>query len=517
MQTSIEEISSKIYREIAQNFPVVSASDEFFYFPQVLEPDLDWMVWDRFSPEFIAEFSAKLSVWENEIDTLILQFNHGEPRLEAQSRLLKKITRTLREQLSDIRVWESQPSFYLSIICIGLAEAIEHGRYQAGKRVDTLPEFIEQAGKNLINVSISFQELGLEMIKDTRDYLVLLLKEFPGLSKALDALDRFCSKLKTITPHSDFRLSDEKISRVIEKHINCGIQEDEVRDILENEIDDMNLALAKAAKYLKQDTWQEAYTNIALPEMGCDGLVGLYHDEVECLGLHFLNYGLVSKERYQANSVSVLPVPTYLSAIRAASSYSIKPGHPPSGGVFYVINAHDPKEQKKVYNREYRILSAHETWPGHHLLDINRWELVSPVLRPVEQPIFYEGWACFAEEMLKMSGYIKNMEDVLIVAKRRLWRAIRGKVDLGLQTGTLTMDSAATLLVQTGVNRKQAESSARKYLLNPGYQLCYTIGLRQFLTLYDRYGNNDLAGFSQIVLQQGEICFEDLERILKLN
>jgi len=101
------------------------------------------------------------------------------------------------------------------------------------------------------------------------------------------------------------------------------------------------------------------------------------------------------------------------------------------------------------------------------------------------------------------------------VTKRRLWRAIRGKVDLGLQTGTMTMAEAVSHLTRTGMTHEQGRASARKYLLNPGYQLCYTLGLRNFLSLFDRYGKNNLVKFARIVLSQGEICFNDLERVLQ--
>ena len=79
------------------------------------------------------------------------------------------------------------------------------------------------------------------------------------------------------------------------------------------------------------------------------------------------------------------------------------------------------------------------------------------------------------------------------------------------------MEKAAVQLAQTGMPVEQAQSSAWKYLLNPGYQLCYTLGLRHFLTLYDRYGSNDLTRFSQTVLNHGEVCFEDLEEILQIK
>jgi uncharacterized protein (DUF885 family) len=48
-----------------------------------------------------------------------------------------------------------------------------------------------------------------------------------------------------------------------------------------------------------------------------------------------------------------------------------------------------------------------------------------------EHAFFYEGWACFAEEMLEMTDSISDPGDRLMVAKRRLWRAIRGTVIWG--------------------------------------------------------------------------------------
>lgn len=62
---------------------------------------------------------------------------------------------------------------------------------------------------------------------------------------------------------------------------------------------------------------------------------------------------------------------------------------------------------------------------------------------------------------------------------------------------------------------EQAMSSVRKYTLNPGYQLCYTLGLRRFLDLFHRYGDENLQNFVPTVLGQGEIDFADLEKILR--
>jgi len=167
------------------------------------------------------------------------------------------------------------------------------------------------------------------------------------------------------------------------------------------------------------------------------------------------------------------------------------------------------------YLREYRMTCAHETYPGHHLLDVSRWSLTRACRRAVEQPIFYEGWACFAEELMRLTGYFSEPGDQLLLAKRRLQRAMRGKVDIGLQTGTMNISTATRYLKETGISTEQAMSSVRKYTLNPGYQLCYTLGLRRFLDLFERYGRDNLQNFVQTVLAQGEIHFTDLEKTLQ--
>ncbi|WP_084681185.1 DUF885 family protein [Desulfospira joergensenii] len=515
LKNSAEDIGLQIHEAIARNFPIASASDEFFYFPQVKAREPDWGTWDRFSPEFISGFVKRLSSWEGELDGLSTDSPLLIPGENLEIRVLKNRVQTLGEQLDIIRTWETQPSFYLTLTCLGLSNALESGRSEAGQRARALPQFLDQAARNLKDVPELYRDLAMEMIPDTRDYLYMLLPELPELSPSLEALDRFGECLKNLKVRPGFILPREKLDRIIDTHINSGMGIQEVNGELDLEIQAVNRGLKKEARKMGMKDWQEGYESIPLPKAGEEGLLGIFRDEVQNLGLHCRSSGLVSDRIFQANPVRVMPVPGYLSAVRAASSYSISPGHPPSGGVFYVIDAHDPDEAKRGYNREYRILAAHETWPGHHLLDISRWNLASPVLRALEQPIFYEGWACFAEELLWLTDYTQEPRDRLMLLKRRLWRAVRGKVDLGLQTGAMETDEAAEYLTRTGMGRSQARSSARKYLLNPGYQLCYTLGLRRFLSLFDRYGENDPIQFSRNILSRGEIGFKELESLLK--
>jgi len=518
---SVEVICREMFGELAENFPVSCASDEFYYFPQVKHPKPDWSVWDRFSPGTIAEFTRRLSAWEERFDRLLPA--EYDPGILAEISLYRKVARTLREQLSEVRTWQTQPTLYLTLISMGLAEALEDEDPGAKHdRAGTVADFLDDVGHAMTDVPILFLGLGQQMVSDTRNYLAYLSQELPELKPAFDALERFKERLLRVSTRNDFLLSRELLERIYSFHLDCEMGIDEVGYTLDEEIRETEAVLEKEADSLSDGagpgpencTWSEVLRDIPIPAFGEDGIVGFYRDEVDRLAAHCLNQGWVSEEFIASCPVRVAPTPPSITAIRAASSYSIPAKHPPAGGVFYVINTNVSDVSYRENYREYRMLCAHETYPGHHLLDASRWSMNNPFLRTVEQPLFYEGWACFSEKLMKVTGYYTDPADSLLLAKRRLWHAVRGKVDIGLQTGTMDIHAAADYLTKSGISAKRAGDAARRYPLNPGYQQCYTIGERRFRKLYEKYDKNDLQRFVTTVLSGGEIALADLEKKL---
>ncbi len=520
----VAKIAASMFETLASTFPVACASDEFFYFPQVRLSELSWEIWDDFSTETNQDIVEKLSAWENQLKQLNLELADLENQVDIA--LLIKFITTLREQLSEVCIWRWQPSFYLTLANLGLAEAMASDDPSAKhQRAKNLPDFLKRASKNLYRVPALFRDIGLTMVLDTRNYFTLLEEQLPDLRFAQNALDHFEATLLKLETREDFALSPEILTRVIRYHLNSEMDLTAVNEILDREIFEMKELMDEEAHQLVPDLvsnqesrlLSNAISLIPLPAIGADGLIGLYNHAVNRLAQHCVDQKIISDELVTSCPVSVVPVPAYLSAIRTASSYSIAPKNPPAGGTFYVNNAEVAGEENQDRLREFRMLSAHETYPGHHLLDTSRWSLIKSIRRYIEQPIFYEGWACFAEELMRLTGYFSNPGDRLLLAKRRLWRAVRGKVDLGLQTGAMNFSTAVDYLKKTGTGAEWAMASIRKYPLNPGYQLCYAIGLRHFLDLFDRYGRNNLQKFVQTVLQQGEINFADLERVFRWN
>lgn len=517
-QKPIQAIIQEFLTLSSEYFPITSASDEFYYFPQVVSPERNWSKWDRFSKEAIGEFTQSLSSLESDLDDY-KQHCRIQPiplELDIDMALLQSTLITLREQLCEVRTWEQQPTFHLSIACIGLAEALSaDDPWAAEARAKSLPIFIQNAIQTLNNIPALFRELGLNMLTGTKTYLRSLLGRLPILAEALIKLDELEYFLRNTETRSDFRLNRGLLESVLYSHLDIRLDPISIQAALDSEIHDMQLQLENISNGIVPDEhWENVMAAIPLPVIPDKGLLFLYQDQITQLAKHCLSSGFLTPDDLKTCPVTVQPVPSFLSATRTASSYSVQPEHPPKGGTFYIINADNPQEASKPYQREFRILSAHETYPGHHYLDSVRLSLNNPIRRHIEKPLFYEGWACFAETLMQKTGYFDNPHDKLLLARRRLWRAIRGKVDLGLQTGDMNFGSAAEYLMKTGISKTDAKTVVYKYALNPGYQLCYTLGLKQFLSLYRSFGTSHINRFVTCAVSQGEISFQDLERVL---
>ena len=160
------------------------------------------------------------------------------------------------------------------------------------------------------------------------------------------------------------------------------------------------------------------------------------------------------------------------------------------------------------FHREFKLLTSHETIPGHHYLDAVRRQLANPVRRQIESPLFYEGWASYAEYLLVDSGYITSTLDLLVDYKRRLWRAARCQVDVGLTTRKIQTDDAVDLLGICGFSPEEAHRQVDRFRLNPGYQLCYSYGCHEIKNLRDAYGSQlGLSRFHKVLLEGGELPF----------
>jgi len=170
---------------------------------------------------------------------------------------------------------------------------------------------------------------------------------------------------------------------------------------------------------------------------------------------------------------------------------------------------------RKRFHREFKMLTAHETIPGHHFLDSIRCRLKNPVRRQIESPLFYEGWASYAEFLLVDAGYVHRPMDLLVDYKRRLWRSTRCQVDVGLATGKIDTRDAICLLEVCGFSTEEARRQIDRFRLNPGYQLCYSLGCHEFRQLKASCGRRmNATDFHTFLLEGGELPFHLIQERL---
>ena len=507
----VNAVAGEIYAVLADLFPICLSSDEFHFFPHFKSEQYEMGQWDDFSENGIRSFMTHAPQWRQRLDDLRADPSATVPNLDID--LLTRVLITMEEQLRLVQPQMTQPTFYLTILSIGLAESLEQSRDAFDRRMDTLPEFLDTAISNLVRVPVVFRDLALEMVPRLLNWVPHLPITERRCRNALKALEKFNHHLRGVETVPDFRLNDDLYARVADFHIGCQMGLEEISRTLDDEIADATRHLEASAGQLSSGTnWLTVFHDLPSPKATDRDMAGRYGEGIAQLKNHCLYNGFFAKDRIAGCDVQIRTIAEHMMPVRANAAYSMPPGHPPRGGFFYMM----PARGQNV-PREMMLLAAHETFPGHHLLDTLRWQLDQPLRRCLEFPLFYEGWASFGEEILFDTGFFGGPADRLLMAKRRFWRAQRGRAELNIHTGRYRLNEAATQLAAIGlVPREQAMAMVRRYALKPGYQLSYAIGRRKFKQLYQSYlgQGRTPAQFVQTVLQEGEIGFDQLAQHL---
>jgi hypothetical protein len=515
---TIQDLAESLYSSLARRFPICCWSDEFVFFPQAVEKEKDWSRWDDLSPGSVEDAVTSLGWFRRRLGEIAGSDNEGMDGERALASVLVWVTRTLEEQFTLVKTHATQPTFALTVATVGLVQALQNGEEKAlAERLRTLPEFLEGALKSMQEVPELYRDLGMEMATSLIGWLQFLgPASQSGL--ALKALDSFTHRLSMISVTKEFALAPDLFEHVVNHHTGSTLTLSESLRELEDEASvTKQLLTAEVGNLGYGRDWESVFSSIPGEQIPTDGRKGLLRLEIERLRDHCLRHGFLSENSTEPDSLFIEFLPSSLDSIRAADSYNAIPGHPFRGGVFYIFSDGSLGSSSGSIHPVYRMTAAHETYPGHHLLDLSRWNNPQPALRPIEYPLFYEGWACFGEDLMLHTGAFDRSYDRLILLRRRFRHAVRGKVDLMLHSGQLCLEEAAAELMTAGFSRNRALDTVRKYALRPAYQMCYTIGRRRFQRLFDLYGQEDIPGFVNTVLTQGEILFEDMEHVLRMN
>ena len=542
-QQTYFELAEGYFDHLAGRFPVMCASDEFHFLPRAENAVNHYDKLDNLDADAISETTNMLIDLQQGLPAMRGQDDELEKQLDID--LLHANISGFLIEFRQNRSWQYNPILYLKIAFIGLDHALNKPSVSFQETIDRtmarlseIPRVLKQAADNIGTVPEAYYQPSLYMIDDCRQYLEDIFKplannqskaisaEFSKLvNTALSSLGSLQGFLNDLSPASDQLFAGETLERTVNEHFSCVRSLDNIFQIAAESWQENLSQLEELRVHLDPaKSWQQIYHEYYPAEIGEMDTLALYAQEIENLRSFFVQQGF--DEETLNSAVEVSETPMYLRSVRGAASFAAAyTSNPEEKSYFYVTTriAHQPDEQvqrslKKRFHREYRLLTAHEAVPGHHYLDSIRRRLKNPIRRQIESPLFYEGWASYAESLLLEYGYMKSPLDVLIDLKRNLWRSARCQIDVGLTTGRITTADAWELLKVCSFSPGEIRRQIDRFRLNPGYQVCYSLGNYEFVQLKSAYaarlGNKR---FHAYVLEGGELPFHLIDKRLALK
>jgi uncharacterized protein (DUF885 family) len=173
-----------------------------------------------------------------------------------------------------------------------------------------------------------------------------------------------------------------------------------------------------------------------------------------------------------------------------AAYLSPSPKDPEQAGYYYLTPA-ESEDLLREHNRTgLENTSVHESYPGHHLQFTVANSIPEARTLPRlmnESSVFYEGWALYCEQLMLEEGFLRTEEHRFVMLKDRLWRALRIIIDVKTQTGRMSYEEAAELMVrELHFPEEQARADLNWYSQAPAVPMGYALGWSIINRLRDR-------------------------------
>ncbi len=311
-------------------------------------------------------------------------------------------------------------------------------------------------------------------------------------------------------------------------------------------------------------SWREITSDVIHPmHPTASGLLGAYMTEIEHSRSHMMSHDLVSRlpeeERIVGLStpkflVPFSPVGDYLNPSPFARMGCAEDSTIPRTGhlILHSIEARkvsDAEERKLLRGHDYtwiRVVSPHESYPGHHVQALRAQDHPRILRQYHESILFYEGWGLYTEQLAYETGFFERElsyqlegattcergvvpADVsakltrLTQLRLQLWRAARIILDVKLNTGVLAFEACRDfLLEETMFNLEASRGELFMYASRPGYAPCYVAGFVMIMALRDQMERKaegegkifQLKAFHDTLLSKGCIPFKLLSILL---
>jgi uncharacterized protein (DUF885 family) len=317
-------------------------------------------------------------------------------------------------------------------------------------------------------------------------------------AEAADALEAYADFLDEMEPNAtgDWAFGESRYNAVLNDAELLGISARDLRERARGEIETLTAEMRATAQQIAgHEDWHALIEELNRDRPADPEAMRVGYEEWTARARAFLHErGLVSFP--PGEECSVEPSPPFQRPVLAVASYQDPPPFSDSmRGHFFVPFPPDGASEAEIAKRlesncypSIPSTSVHEAYPGHH------WHLVMAKLNPsaVRQVFgtsyFAEGWALYAERMMREAGFYDDPRHVLYQYEATLFRAARVVVDTSLHLGEMTHEEAvAFMLEHSSMTEPTAIAEVTRYCSWPTQASSYLTGCLEILRIRDQF------------------------------
>ena len=316
--------------------------------------------------------------------------------------------------------------------------------------------------------------------------------------QAAPHLDRYVAHLEALIPqaHGSWALGEEGYTRILREREVLGDDARSLRERGQAELERLDGEMALLAReatgnadyveVLREDDATHPSTEQSMLEAYAEWTAKA-RDFLAATGLVTLPEG----ER-----CAVVPSPVFQRPVIGVASYISPPAFSDRQlGHFFVPFAPDGASEEEVQarlsNNSYGGIpttAVHEAYPGHHWHLVMRKRNPSAVRRVYSTPYFSEGWALYAERVMRERGFFEDPLHVLQHLNATLFRAARIIVDTSLHLGEMSYEEAVGFMVdRAALPEPVARAEVGRYCWWPTQASSYLTGCLEILGMRERY------------------------------
>jgi uncharacterized protein (DUF885 family) len=316
--------------------------------------------------------------------------------------------------------------------------------------------------------------------------------------EAASAYESYVAFLEEMRPNAsgEWALGEERYSALLREKELLGFGARELRDRGRAEYESLAADLTRCARELRgTDDWKSVLDELNEDHPRTPEAMRVGYEEWTQKAREYLReHRLVSFP--EGEECAVVPSPPFQRPVLAVASYMSPPpfsdrmlGHffvpfPPDG-------ASEDEIQKRLASNSYPGIpttAVHEAYPGHH------WHLVMSKSNPsrlrqaFRTPYFSEGWALYAERMMREQGFFTDLRWEMNQYEATIFRAARIIVDTSLHMGEMTWDEAVEFMTtKTGLTEPTAKAEVTRYCAWPTQASSYLTGCLEIVRIREAF------------------------------